>query len=95
MDWQLDEDLITKILKKLIEILQCQANVALDYRQANLVTLRREVSRLIDYTEVSRNIDELVLLLRQAIDDSYQAIDRCKFPTQSTEYESYMLITYE
>ena len=77
------------------KILQCQANVALDCRQANLVKLRREVSRLIDYTEVSRNIDELVLLLRQAIDDSYQAIDRCKFPIGSTEYDKFMLVTWE
>ena len=94
-DWQLNEDIITKFLKKLIYILQCRANVPLDYRQAHLVTLKGEVQRLVDYTEVSRNIDELVLLLRQAIDDSYQAIDRCKFPIGSTEYDKYMLMTWE
>ena len=89
-DLKLNEDIITKILKQLVDILQCQANAGFVYRQANLVTLKGTVSELVDFTEVSRNIDELVILLREAIDDSSAAIGRCKYPTETAEHDRYM-----
>ena len=89
-DCSLDEGLISKFLQQLVEILQCQANNGLDYRQANLVTLRGKVSKLIDFSELSRNIDELVITLRQAIDDSAAAIGRDKYPDQTAANDLFM-----
>ena len=94
-DSNLYEELICSVLQKLVKIMLRHETSGLDFRKADLITLRGDVGRLVDNSKIGPSYirghkDSLVQILTDVILDCAAKIQRDKYPLETAANDLYM-----